>query len=147
MAAITESVEIARSPEDVFAYLDDLARHPEWQDQLESVRVVTDGATHVGTRALETRRLGRRRMSSTYEITEHDPPRIFAFRALDGPVRPVGRGTVEPVGEGRSRLSVELDLEGHGFGKLLVPLARRQAAKQVPKDQQRLKELLESGVT
>ena len=31
MAPITESVEISRSPEDVFAYLDDLARHGEWQ--------------------------------------------------------------------------------------------------------------------
>ena len=106
MAPIRETIEIARSPEDVFAYLDDLTRHSDWQDQLESVRVVTAGATHVGTRALETRRLGRRTMSSTYEITEHDPPRTFAFRAIDGPVRPVGRGTVEPVGDGRSRLSL-----------------------------------------
>ena len=133
MAAIRETVEIARRPEDVFAYLDDLARHAEWQDQLESVRVRTEGPTHVGTRALETRRMGRRSMSSTYEITEHEPPRSFAFRAIDGPVRPVGRGTVEPLGDDRSRVTVELDFEGHGIGKLLVPLARRQAAKQVPK--------------
>lgn len=145
MAAISESIEVARSPEDVFAYLDDLARHAEWQDQLESVRVQTEGPTHVGTRALETRRMGRRTMTSTYEITEHDPPRSFAFRAIDGPVRPVGRGRVEPAGEGRSRVTVELHFEGHGIGKLLVPLVKRQAAKQVPKDQQRLKEKLESG--
>jgi hypothetical protein len=31
------------------------------------------------------------------------------------------------------------------LGKLIAPLARRQAAKQVPKDQARLKELLERG--
>jgi hypothetical protein len=37
-----------------------------------------------------------------------------------------------------------LDFEGHGFGKALVPLARSQTRKQVPKDQQRLKERLES---
>src|SRR4051812_34271193 len=80
MRAITESVEIARSQEDVFAYLAVPARHAEWQDQLQSVRVQTDGPTHVGTRALESRRIGRRTMTSTYEITEHDPPRSFAFR-------------------------------------------------------------------
>src|SRR5207302_1599523 len=34
MAAITESVEIARRPEDVFAYLDQLGRHGEWQEQI-----------------------------------------------------------------------------------------------------------------
>src|SRR5262249_40648552 len=90
MAPIVDSIEIARSPEDVFAYLDDLARHPEWQDQLVSVEVTTPGRTTVGTRAKETRKAGGREMSSTYEITEHDPPRSFAFKAIDGSVRPVG---------------------------------------------------------
>lgn len=32
MAPITASIEIARRPDDVFAYLDDLARHGEWQE-------------------------------------------------------------------------------------------------------------------
>jgi uncharacterized membrane protein len=146
MAPIRESIEIARSPEDVFAYLDDLARHPEWQDQLVSVEVTTPGPTGVGTRAKETRKAGGREMSSTYEIAEHDPPRSFAFEAIDGPVRPVGRGGVEPVGDGSSsRLTIELDFTGAGMGKLMLPFVRSQARKQVPKNQQRLKERLESG--
>ena len=37
MAPITASVDIARSPEDVFAYISDLHRHPEWQEGLVSV--------------------------------------------------------------------------------------------------------------
>ena len=147
MAAITESVEIARRPEDVFAYLDDLARHPEWQDTLVRVEVETEGPTRVGTRARETRKVGPREQTSTYEITEHDPPRGFAFRALDGPIRPVGRGIVESLDDGnRSRVTVELDLVGHGLlGKLVRPLALRQARKEVPRNHQRLKELLEGG--
>ena len=91
--------------------------------------------------------MGKREQEITYEVTEHDPPRTFAFRGIDGPVRVVGRGTVEPVGDGSSsKVTIELDFSGHGFGKLLAPLARSQARKQVPKDQQRLKERLESGV-
>jgi hypothetical protein len=79
-------------------------------------------------------------------VTEHDPPRSFGFRGVDGPVRVVGRGTVEPLDGGeRSRVSLELDFEGHGFGKLLLPIVRRAARKQVPGNQQRLKERLESG--
>jgi hypothetical protein len=39
---------------------------------------------------------------------------------------------------------VELDFEGHGLGKLLLPLVRSQARKEVPLDQQRLKERLEA---
>ena len=146
MAAITESVEIARRPEDVFAYLDQLDRHGEWQEQIVNARVDST-PTKVGTRATETRRVGGgREQTVTYEITEHNPPRSFAFRGIDGPIRPIGRGTVEPVDDGsRSRVTIELDFEGHGIGKLLRPLVVRQARKQVPKDQERLKQQLESG--
>ena len=101
MAPITESVEIARSPEAVFAYLDDLARHGEWQSTIVSARVDTEGPTRVGTRATETRRMGKREQAITYEVTQHDPPRSFAFRGVDGPIRVVGKGIVEPAGTAR----------------------------------------------
>ena len=144
MTAIRESIEISRRPEDVFAYLDDLARHGEWQEQIVSAHVDTDGPTHVGTQVSETRRMGKREQKIKYEITEHSPPRTFAFRGIDGPIRAKGKGTVEPVGD-HSRVSIELDFEGHGFGKLMLPLVKSMARKQVPKDQLRLKEKLESG--
>ena len=145
MAAITQSVEIGRKPEDVFAYLSELSRHGEWQEDIVSVTSVTDGLTRVGSRVTEVRRAGGREVTGTYEITEWDAPRRFGFRGIDGPVRPVGRGTLEPVGEG-TRLTLELDFEGHGLGgKLIAPLARSHARKQVPKDQQNLKKRLESG--
>src|SRR5919199_3702057 len=147
MAPIVETVEIARRPEEVFAYLDDLSRHGEWQTQIESVEVLTEGPTRVGTRAVDTRRVPGGRQKITYEITEHDPPRRAAFRGLDGPIRPEGSVTVEGLDDGtRSRLTLELDLVGHGIvGKLLAPIARRDARKHVPEDQVRLKERLESG--
>ena len=146
MAAIRESVEIARSPQDVFAYIDDLGRHGEWQGSIVSVQVETEGPTRVGSRARETRRVPGGPRTFTYEITQHDPPRSASFRGIDGPVRPVGVVKVDAVGDGsRSRVTIELDFEGHGFGKLLAPMARRDARKQVPQDQARLKQRLESG--
>lgn len=83
----------------------------------------------------------------TMEVTEHSPPRRWAFRGIDGPVRAIVSGTVEPLGDGAwSRLTIELDFEGHGIGKLLVPLVvRRQARGELPRNQQALKERLESG--
>jgi uncharacterized membrane protein len=147
VAPIVETVEIARSPTEVFAYLDDLSRHGEWQTQIESVEVLTEGRTRVGTRAVDTRRVPGGRQKITYEITEHDPPRKAAFRGLDGPIRPVGSVIVEGLDEGRrSRVTLELDLVGHGLlGKLIAPLVRLDARRHVPKDQARFKEKLESG--
>jgi uncharacterized membrane protein len=144
---IRNSIDIERSPEDVFAYLDDLATHGEWQTEIVSARVLTDGPTRVGTRCEEVRRAGGREQKITYEITEHDPPRRFAFRGLDGPIRPVGTGIVEPLdGGARARVTVDLELEGHGLmGKVLAPMARRSAEKQVPANQRRLKERMEQG--
>ena len=144
MAAIVESIEINRRPEDVFAYLDDLSRHGEWQEQIVSTRVETDGPTGVGTRATDKRRLPGGARDITYEITEHDPPRSFSFRGVNGPVRPVGKVTVEPLdGGARSKVTLEFDLKGQGLGVLFAPLARANARKEIPKSHRRLKEILE----
>jgi uncharacterized membrane protein len=143
---IIESIEIDRTPEDVFAYLDQLDRHGEWQQAIVSTRVETEGLTRVGSRATNRRRVPGGTREFTYEITEHDPPRRSAFRGISGPIRPVGAITVEPLGDGsRSRVTLEFDAKGHGFGKLIAPLARRDARKQIPQDQVRLKQRLESG--
>jgi uncharacterized protein YndB with AHSA1/START domain len=143
---ITSSIDIARRPEEVFAYLDQLDRHDEWQSTLIESRVETEGPTKVGSRVVDRRKVPGGPRDIPYEITEHDPPRRVAFRGTAGPVRPVGSMTVEPIGGGSSsRVNLELDLQGHGFGKLVAPFARRQAAREVPADQQRLKERLEAG--
>jgi hypothetical protein len=95
----------------------------------------------------QTRRIGRGERTMTAEVTEHSPPRRWAFRGIDGPVRAIGKGIIEPLEDGaRSRVTIELDFEGHGIGKLLVPIVvRRQARRELPKNQQNLKERLESS--
>jgi uncharacterized membrane protein len=143
---IRHSIEIDRRPEDVFAYLDQLERHGEWQSQIVRTEVETDGPIRVGTRVREIRRIGGREQDVSYEITEHDPPRRSGFRGTVGPVRPVGTVAIEPIGEGsRSRVSVEFDLVGHGIGKLIAPLVRMQARRSIAENQQQLKAKLETG--
>ena len=147
MAPITESIEINRRPEEVFAYLDDVKRHGEWQEQIVDVQPEGDQPMGVGKRVRETRRVPGGDRTTTYEITAHDPPRQSSFRVLDGPIRAVGTVSIEPIGDGsRSRLTFALDFQGHGLGgKVLLPLAKSQARKQIPRDQAKMKELLESN--
>jgi uncharacterized protein YndB with AHSA1/START domain len=149
MAAIEESVEISRRPEDVFAYVTDPSRLSEWQETVIRAGVEGGGSPTVGSRVTQTRRIGRSERTMTAEVTEHSPPRRWAFRGIDGPIRAIAQGTVEPLDEGaRSRLTIELDFEGHGLGKLLVPLVvRRQARAELPKNERNLKERLESEAT
>jgi uncharacterized membrane protein len=144
---VVKSIEIARTPEEVFAYVDQVDRHPEWQEKLVSSKRETEEPLQVGSRIDQVRRVPGGPREFTLEVTEHDPPRKISWRALNGPVRPVGSVTVEPLADGsRSRLTVQIDPQGHGlFGKLIAPLARRDVDKQLPKDHARLKELLERG--
>jgi uncharacterized membrane protein len=145
MAPINESIEIDRRPEDVFAYLDDVERHGEWQEQIVGVEPQGDGPLRVGSRVKETRRVPGGDRTMTYEVTEHDPPRQSSFRVLDGPIRAEGTISIEPIGDGsRSRVTFTIHFKGHGLaGKVLLPVAKTQARKQIPKDQARMKELLE----
>jgi GNAT superfamily N-acetyltransferase len=108
------------------------------------VRLAGDGPVGIGTRAIETRKLPGGERESTYELTAHDPPQTSSWRTLDGPIRPNGTVTVEALDVSHSRVTVSLDLQGHGLGKLLLPFVKAQARKQIPADQARLKEVLES---
>jgi uncharacterized protein YndB with AHSA1/START domain len=147
MGAVRESIEINRRPEEVFAYLDEVERHGEWQEDVVGVERQTEGPTRLGTRVRETRKVPGGDRSMTYEITEYEPPRRSSFRVLDGPIRAVGTISVVPLDNGsRSRVTIDMDFEGRGIsGKLLLPVARGQARKQVPKSQQKMKEILEQG--
>jgi hypothetical protein len=51
-------------------------------------------------------------------------------QGIDGPIRATVDVTVEPLAEASSRLTIAVDFDGHGIGKLLVPVVvRRQAQR------------------
>lgn len=146
MAPIVESIEISRPPDDVFSYVTDPSALPEWQESLVAIRREDDAPVAAGSRVVMTRRVGPREREMTMELTELTRPSRWVARGVDGPVRAIVNGTIEPLGNGeRSRVTIALDFEGRGIGKLLVPLVvRRQARAELPRNQQRLKELLEN---
>jgi uncharacterized protein YndB with AHSA1/START domain len=145
MAPIVSSVEIARRPEDVFSYVTDPARLTEWQESLVSARAEGTGPPAVGSRVITTRRVGRGERTMTMEMTEISLSKSWAVRGIDGPIRAIVEGTIDPLDDGaRSRVTIALDFEGHGIGKLLVPfVVRRQAKGELPRNMQHLKERLE----
>jgi hypothetical protein len=52
--------------------------------------------------------------------------------------------TVEPVADNRSRITISIDFQGQGIGRLLVPLVvRREARKEMPANLAALKARLE----
>jgi uncharacterized protein YndB with AHSA1/START domain len=131
MSPITATAEVDRSATDVFAYATDPTRFSEWQ------KGVVEGH-------MTTRRIGFANRPVTAEVTHIDPPRTWSVRGIDGPIRAVVDLTVETVADNRSRITISIDFQGQGIGKLLVPLVvRREARKEMPANLATLKALLE----
>jgi carbon monoxide dehydrogenase subunit G len=128
------TIEIARTPEEVFAYLSDVANLPEWQSGIRR-------AEQTGDRIEETRSFLGREMHTTLEIVESETPRVFTLKALNGPVRFTVAHTLEPAGNA-TRLTVVAEGDVPGFASGIVA---QQAKRQFSKDFARLKEILESG--
>lgn len=144
MPPITTSTEVGRPAEDVFAYATDPTRFSEWQQGVVDGRMDHSGVPSVGTHCLTTRRIGGANRSSTSEVVRINPPTAWGVRGIDGPIRAIVDLTVEPLTADRSRLTIAVDFEGHGIGKLLVPLVvRREARKEMPSNLAELKRRLE----
>jgi uncharacterized protein YndB with AHSA1/START domain len=149
MAPITTTIKVDRAPAEVFDYVTDPTRFVEWQRNVIGGHMDTDGPTAVGTKCLTTRRIGFAERAVTSEVTHIDPPRTWGVHGIDGPIRAIVNVAVDPLDDGRrSQLTIEVDFEGHGIGKLLVPLGvRRQARNEMPTNLRTLKQRLEDRAT
>jgi uncharacterized protein YndB with AHSA1/START domain len=127
------TVEIGRTPEEVFAYLTDVSHVPEWQAGVKSAEL-RDG------RIDESRTLFGREVHTTLEILEQEEPRLFTLRALNSPVPFSVRHELEPADGGATRLTVTAEGDVPGFA---AGLLARRAEKQFRKDFDRLKQILE----
>jgi carbon monoxide dehydrogenase subunit G len=126
------TIEIARTPEDVFSYLTDVSNLPDWQAGVKSA-TLRDG------RIEESRSLLGREVNTKLEIVEQEEPRLFTLRALDSPVPFTVRHELQPA-DGGTRLTVTAEGDVPGFA---AGLLARRAEKQFRKDFERLKQILE----
>lgn len=138
MATLVSTIEIARPPREVFQLATDPERFPEWQLDVTSARVL--GPARFAT----TRRIAGTERTQVQEITHSDPPTSWGAQGVEGPIRASATITIDPLDDGTaSRVTFTLDFEGHGIGKPLLPVVRRQAGKTAPVSYGNLKNLLE----
>ena len=144
MSPIVTTVDVARPAADVFAYATDPTRFHEWQAGIVDGHLDGSGPPGVGSKCVTTRRIGGANRVTTAELTRIDPPAKWGVRGIDGPIRATVDVTVDPLTEATSRLTISVDFEGHGIGRLLVPLiVRRQAQQEMPTNMANLKRQLE----
>lgn len=137
------TIDIARPPEDVFSYLTHVSNLPAWQSGVRSAELVDDGEPRQGSRFKESRVLLGKELKTTFEITELESPRRFSLHALDGPAPFDVSHDLDDAG-GRTRLHVVVEGDPAFLPGFAAGLATRRLEKQVRKDFERLKQILEA---
>jgi uncharacterized protein YndB with AHSA1/START domain len=129
MPEAKNSIEIRRSPSEVFAFLAEGENNRRWRAGVVDIR---HKAGHGRGAIYEQGVKGPfgRRVPADYEVTEFEPDRRIGFRAIAGPVRPEGSYQLQPV-DGGTRVTFELRCAPTGMAKLMTPMVAKTMRSEV----------------
>ena len=131
MSARFEGTAVIDRPiEEVFAFLADGENDPKFSPRVLEIKKTTDGPSGVGTVYASTVKDAGMKTQREFKLTEFDAPTRIRWTELSKNMITVSEGGYDlaPEGEG-TRLTVHNEFEGHGFGKVILPLALRSARK------------------
>ena len=138
------STEVDASPAEVMAVIADFDAYPDWVGNLEDVQVLARDRRGRGTRVAF--RLRTPVLTAAYTLAYRYAPRDegLSWRYVEGTLQDLtGSYTLEPTGDGATRVTYRLDVE---LGMPLPGLVKRQAAKQIVRSAlSDLKRRVESG--
>lgn len=141
---LTEIV-IDRPSDSVASYAADPSNAPAWYANIESVKWNTAPPMRVGSQlGFEARFMGRR-LAYVYEIVELIPNRRLVMRTAEGPFPMETTYTWDPVGAGKTRMTLRNRGEPKGFLGVASSLMAAAMRRANTKDLAQLKKLIESG--
>ena len=140
---VSESIEIAATPDQVWTHIADHASWSEWFDALDEVQ---PGATSIGVGG--TRRVIVKPIAINEEFTAWDEGEHFAFAIVGSQLPMLAAAAesvrLEPIGEDRCRVTYRQGVEGRRGLGWLMKLAWKPAAKGLPPALASLKQRVEA---
>jgi carbon monoxide dehydrogenase subunit G len=136
---------IDRPIDEVFAFLADGENDPKFSPRVQEIAKTTDGPPGVGTTFASTVKDAGMTTRREFKITEFEAPARIRWTELSKNMVTVPRGGYDlaPAGAG-TQLTIFNEFEGHGIGKLIVPLALRSARKDADDFAARIKAAVEA---
>ena len=131
---------------EVFACLADGLNDKKFSPRVLEIGKTTDGPPGVGTIYASTVKDAGMKTSREFELTEFDPPTRIRWRERSKNMITVRGGgyDLRDAGDG-TQVRVFNEFEGHGFGKVLMPLAVRAARKDADPFAHRIKDAVEAS--
>lgn len=143
MINVSVNTEIDLPTNDVFAYLADVSRHPIWQSGVRSTTWTSSPPIRVGS--TYDQEMDYRDLVTGYEVTAIDPSRSMTIETRAGATMPATvTRRVDPIGERRCRITVDVVGKPRGFRRLIKPLVSKVVRDSIESDYRRLKRTLEA---
>ena len=144
MATIEFQTQINAAPEEVFAYLSDLEKHPEWSHCME-IEKTSEGPVGVGSSYRSRGKNFGITANETVEVTEHQPNERFGWRTTGAMGMKFGWSFEMTPQEGGTLLIERFEPPSGLMGSFISLTAGSSTRKAMQEGLGRIKEKLEGA--
>jgi uncharacterized protein YndB with AHSA1/START domain len=144
MARVEVSTSIARSPEDVFAFVADMRNEHRWHTDVLEAQLQGEGPVERGAKFWVRVKPSMGVSEGSFRVEEYQPPHVIALRGAMGKMKAGVTHSVEPEGEG-SRFTRRIEVTPPGPAILMTPVIKRMIRKANLGFIANLKRVLEEG--
>ena len=141
---VERSGTIEQSVDQVFEYVSTPENDPTWVPASLRHEMLSSGPMRVGSITEEDVGFLGRRMRYAWEITQYEPPSVFALQSISGPIPATIRVLLEPLDGAHTKLTLVAEVKLGGVYKPMEPMMRWMALRQFDTQLRTLKNLLES---
>jgi uncharacterized membrane protein len=145
MVTYRKTITIDKPIPEVFDYISDLEKVPQWQSALAEVERITKSPLGVGSLYKSERKFLGRKLEAEIELIVYELNKRIVFRSISGST-PFEQSYVFEITPQGTRLTTLLELHTTGLMVLAEPLIASSVRREMEVDFGRLKDMLESRV-
>jgi len=142
VAEFSHTVTVPKPPAEVFPWLLEEDKVPQWTGRLQAYEVIGDGTLGSGTRIRQVLTISGEPFDLELEITRYEPPGFAESRFSTNGMDVETTYALSANGDG-TELTQTLDGKANGFkARLLLPVVQPKLEEKIAEDLARLRELL-----
>ncbi|MDP2290998.1 MAG: SRPBCC family protein [Actinomycetota bacterium] len=142
----SETVDIDVDAEHAWRIVADYSHDHRWRTGVISMTSSPTGLVDTGTTTLELMKLAGRSYRNAGIVTSVEPGVRFTWRTVEG-ASASGSRSVTALADDRCRVSLELTVTPKGIDRLFRPITARMLARNLRRDSDALRSLVESAAT
>ena len=131
MKRIERRARVDAPPEELFAYLADLANLPEWQPGIVSADITSGDELGVGTTARVVRDLMGQRIAAPMTVTVYEPPSRLAIRSEVSGVKATAELDLAAADGAATDLGFAMEIRGSLITSFMEPMIAGAAGGEI----------------